>query len=135
MTRAARIALVAVASVVLLTGCATGPGDAARESIAERSYRGLPGQAAVGPAEQPLVTPLGGNRFALTLWGSSSCPRIPTAITTDGSGVLVQLAESGGEVCTADMAAMTHELLSPVPPPFTVTVEFDGIRSEVGTVG
>lgn len=134
MSRAVRIALVAVASVVLLAGCATGPGAAEPGSIAEKSYRGLPEQAAVEALEQPLVTPLGGSRFALTLWGSSSCPRIPTAIATDGAEVLVQLAESGGEVCTADMAPMTHELLSPVPSPFTVAIELDGVRSEVGTV-
>lgn len=56
-----------------------------------------------------------GSVFAVTTWGSSSCPLVPielSELTADAVGI--SFADSPGEVCTADMAPTTNEFTLPV---------------------
>ena len=122
----------ALAVVLLLAGCA-GPPDAS-----DRSYRGMlstsaaaPGASAVPP--QMLGQPVAAwvdrpRRFGITLWGSSSCPAVPSRIEANGPDrVSIQIEPSAGNPCTADLAPTSHEFS--VPPgagtlPLTITLVY-----------
>lgn len=108
----------ALAVVLLLAGC-TGPPNAA-----DRSYRGMLSTPAAPPGASPappmeLGTPLAGwvdkpRRFGVTLWGSSSCPAVPTRIEATGNDrVSITFEQAGEKVCTADLAPTTHEFTVP----------------------
>jgi hypothetical protein len=115
----------AVGTLLGAAACA-GPPNAA-----DRSYRGVappsvtpngtPGSSSTASPAPPgaFGTPLAGwvdkpRRFAVTLWGSSSCPAVPIRIEAAGSErVSITFEQAGDKVCTADMAPTTHEFTVP----------------------
>ena len=121
------LACILATGVVLGVGACAGPPNAA-----DRSYRGVVASPSVAPtvsagpsttasaAPPPgLGTPLAGwvdrpRRFGLTVWGSSSCPPVPTRIEATGSDrVNITFEQAGDKVCTADLAPTTHEFTVP----------------------
>ncbi|QDY90149.1 hypothetical protein E7Y32_07955 [Arthrobacter sp. UKPF54-2] len=123
----------ALAVVLLLVGCA-GPPDAA-----DRSYRGMlstsaaaPGAPSAAPPQtlgQPVVAWVDRpRRFGITLWGSSSCPAIPSRIEAAAPDrVSIRIEPSAGNPCTADLAPTSHEF--GIPPgagtlPLTITLVY-----------
>jgi hypothetical protein len=123
---------IAVMVVTLLAGCAG--------SIAERSYEGLPSDSAPSematPGQAELPDPDlgprvqwsdGGRLLSVSLFGSSSCPQQPTKLTRVAHDYLkVVVEQTGGDQCTADLRAMTYELVVPetVSATSPVTVKF-----------
>ena len=115
------------AGIVLgVTGCAGQPG------AADHSYRGVVASPSVTPHSSPdpsttavpapppgLGTPLAAwvekpRRFGVTLWGSSSCPAVPTRMeATAPDLVSISFEQAGEKACTADLAPMTYEFKVP----------------------
>ena len=115
------------AGIVLgATGCAGQPG------AADHSYRGVVASPSVTPHSSPdpsttavpapppgLGTPLAAwvekpRRFGVTLWGSSSCPAVPTRMeATAPDRVSISFEQAGEKACTADLAPMTYEFKVP----------------------
>lgn len=106
----------AIAGVILLLAACAGP-----PSVADRVERGLPeslsdAERATITWEEPSVVWLDeGRRFALITWGSSSCRPTVTAmdaLAADEVELRLVPPDTTGP-CTADMAAITHELTLP----------------------
>lgn len=125
MKRPATVALVLAITVMFLSACAP-------TSIADGSYRGEiePSAEADEPfSGQPRIGWIERNkRFALTIWGSSSCPSIPTSIKAEANNAItIHFEQSPRDSCTADMAATTYEFTVPSgsgATPLTVILEF-----------
>ena len=115
------------AGVVLGAGACAGPPNAA-----DRSYRGVVASPSVTPRPSPdpsttavpgpppgLGTPLAAwvekpRRFGVTLWGSSSCPAVPTRMeATARDRVSISFEQAGEKACTADLAPTTYEFTVP----------------------
>lgn len=133
------LACTLAAGILLGVAACAGPPNAA-----DRSYRGVVASPSVTPHASPgpsstaspaplpgLGTPLAGwvdkpRRFGVTLWGSSSCPAVPTRIEATGSDrVSITFGPAGEKVCTADLAPTTHEFTVPSRAdtlPLTVTL-------------
>ena len=127
---------VGVLCVVGLAACSA--------SIAASSYDGtLPDDAITTPAppedeEADLLAPFptagwldDGDRFAIVLGGSSSCPSYPVSMVVDDSRTLsIEIGQSG-PACTADMKLRTHVLTTPagLDPTGEITIRY----SESGT--
>lgn len=128
--------VVLCAGVMLLAGCASSePPD----SVAVRTYRGFPGvDHASGQRHgfQRYVR-LGPSRLALTFFGSSSCPPVPTAIHwVSRARLQVTVSASYPGACTADYAPITS-VISIAPgrlPSSTVTLQFLGDTSGLPAV-
>ena len=121
---------VLAAGIVLgVAGCAGPPGP---PGPADRSYRGVVASPSVTPRPSPdpsttavpgpppgLGTPLAAwvqkpRRFGVTLWGSSSCPAVPTRMeATARDRVSISFEQAGEKACTADLAPMTYEFKVP----------------------
>jgi hypothetical protein len=141
-------AVVTVSAVILLAACTGGPPIASDQeepsSVADRTYRGTtetsrgPGEGTVF-SESPQGTWLERNQtFAVTTWGSSSCPSIPTSIELEAkNAVAIHFEPSPHDPCTADMAPTTHEFTVPSgsgTTPLTITLtyaDWDGTDSIV----
>lgn len=55
-----------------------------------------------------------GSVFAVTTWGSSSCPLVPTELSgIAANAVGIHFEDSPQQACTADMAATSHEFTLP----------------------
>jgi len=67
-------------------------------------------------------------RFGITLWGSSSCPAVPSRIeATAPDRVSIRIEPSGGNPCTADLAPTSHEFSVPAGAgilPLTITLVY-----------
>ncbi len=108
---------------ILLTGCGG-------KSVANDVRAGVPDGVDVDPMN--ATTAVGwvdrGETFAIVTWGSSSCPPIATALTTEGEDrIAVTFEPSPNEVCTADMAPTTHEFDLPndvTSVPVTVDISY-----------
>lgn len=128
-TRLGGLVLVLVA--LTLSGC----------SVAVDSYRGLPTDAEGTPlftreetaghplTGEPLVSWLDDpDRFAVTLYGSSSCPPYPTGINGDADEqrISISTATTLWPICTADFGGTTYELVIPdeIDPSLDVTISF-----------
>ena len=118
---------------ILATGVVLGAaGCAGPPSAADRSYRGVVAAPSVTPGASPdpsttavpgpppgLGTPLAAwlekpRRFGVTLWGSSSCPAVPTRMeATARDRVSISFEQAGEKACTADLAPMTYEFKVP----------------------
>ena len=113
--------------VLLCVAACAGP-----HSVADRSYRGVVASPSVTPEASPdspttaspapppgLGMPVAGwvdkpRRFGVTLWGSSSCPAVPTRIEATGHDrVTISFEQAGEKACTADLAPTTHEFTVP----------------------
>ncbi|MCX6499027.1 MAG: hypothetical protein NTU93_09515 [Arthrobacter sp.] len=140
--RVTALAASAFVGIVMLTACAGPP------SAADRSYRGMlsnppvslgapkSAQPSAPPGASPaprltLGTPTAGwvdkpRRFGVPLWGSSSCPAIPTRIeATAPDRVTIRFEASAQNPCTADLAPTTHEFSVPAGAgtlPLTITL-------------
>ncbi|WP_157962566.1 hypothetical protein [Homoserinimonas sp. OAct 916] len=135
MKRSAIAALVLAATVTILSACAGAPPTAEEtpsiampSSVADRTYRGMP-ESNEPFSETPRIIWIERNKtFALTLFGSSSCPSIPTSITTDAdNAITIHFEQSSNDPCTADMAATTYEFTVPSgsgATPLTVTLDY-----------
>ncbi|WP_207455638.1 hypothetical protein [Desertivibrio insolitus] len=113
-----RIALVAVASVVLLAGCATGQ----PASIAEASYPGYPPGVPIAEQQRPGVRWLDEPVFALTLLESPDCPAVPTAMSVVGDSLAIELSASGTGPCRESATPITYELTAPADAARPLTV-------------
>jgi hypothetical protein len=123
-------ALVTASTVLMLAACTSGP-----PSVADDTYRGLP--EATSDSGDPTALSFSAQgawvkqnqTFALTTWGSSSCPLIPTSIESEADdAVTIHFERSPQTTCTADMAAITHEFTVPAgsdSTPLTVTLTYD----------
>jgi hypothetical protein len=96
------------ALLAAVSACSSGP-----HSIADSTYRGLPpGRAAVTavPVEGALATATKG-RLALTFWGSSDCPTVPTRLRVlNSSTVSVTVSRNYHHDCDADLGPTTSEI-------------------------
>lgn len=99
--------------VLLLAGCSGAAG------VADRSYAGLPESGGVPPEAEVTGEPVAvwveeGESFAVTTWGSSSCPAEPTSVETTDAGIVEISFETDAEgPCTADLAPTTSEFSVP----------------------
>lgn len=127
-------ALTCAVAAGLVLGAA---GCAGQDSVADRSYRGVVAPPSVTPGASPdpattaapappgLGTPLAGwvdrpRRFGVTLWGSSSCPAVPTRMEAEARDrVSITFEPAGQQACTADLAPTSYE--------FTVPAEADTV--------
>ncbi|POH66554.1 hypothetical protein C3B61_08315 [Cryobacterium zongtaii] len=115
-------------------------------SIAGSAYDGmLPDEAITTPApadeEANLLAPFptagwldGGDRFAIVLGGSSSCPSYPVSMVVDDSRTLsIEIGQSGGPACTADMKLRTHVLTTPagLDPTGEITIRYSESETAV----
>jgi hypothetical protein len=106
--------LVAALAVAVLAGCSP-------VSVADDSYPGSP--AGAPPSDGvigeggPIVSWLDeGETFAVTTFGSSSCPPVATSIDqTEGTAVVIHFESASASACTADMGPTTHEFTMPEP--------------------
>lgn len=113
LKRFSLLGVLALAAVVL-SGCASIIGGV------EREYAGLPEKLT---EEQRAQIPMGepsvwwmeeGSTAVLVTWGSSSCPyEVARIEAVSGGEVALRLDVTGGEACTADIAARSHELVLP----------------------
>lgn len=115
-SRLTAASLVALAALIL-TGCTGDAAPGQDGSIATDVYPGLP-EDATGPVGTEQTTAVwladGRERFAIVTWGSSSCPPVATELTVVGpDAVSLSFGEPVQDVCTADMAATTHEFVMP----------------------
>jgi hypothetical protein len=108
-----RLAVLVCGTAVVLVGCAHHARPSVH-SIALTTYRGLPpGVHFVRvPEAQAQAVRQGADRLALTLWGSGSCPWVPTAANAIGPTevrVTVRTVVPSGthRVCTADLSPTT----------------------------
>ena len=122
----------ALAVVLLIAGCAGPP------NTADRSYRGMLSTSAAAPGASPappqtLGKPVAAwvdrpRRFGITLWGSSSCPAVPSRIeATAPDRVSIRIEPSAGNPCTADLAPTSHEFSVPAGAgtlPLTITLVY-----------
>lgn len=117
--------------VLVLAGCS---GD---RGVADRSYAGLPEAGGVPPKVDVDTEPIAvwveeGETFAVTTWGSSSCPAEPTSIETTDAGVVEILFDIDSDgPCTADLAPATSEFTVPdgaATSPLVITVR--GVSEE-----
>lgn len=101
-------------AVVMCTAVACSRPEPAPVSIAATTYRGLPSDAPTsrtGPGGASAIWR--GATIELTLWGSSSCPAVPVALTVRDPAsveVKVDLGRGRARECTADSAATTSVL-------------------------
>jgi len=111
-SRRSRLAIPLIV-VLLLAGCSGG------QSVADRSYAGLPESGDVPPdavvnAQSIAIWIEEGESFAVTMWGSSSCPAEPTLIEATDAGVVdLRFDTDSVGPCTADLAPTTHEFTVP----------------------
>ncbi|GAA1055952.1 hypothetical protein GCM10017608_13910 [Agromyces luteolus] len=143
------LAGLAIASALVLTGCNPGsgavedfPGLPVAEEEATDEAGGEETNLGGGTEEEtdeedtievpeptgdePFVQYLDdGGKLAVTIWGSSTCPVVPTEITVlaeagEGNAVEVKLPEPETGPCTADYVPHTTVFWTPV---FTTTTE------------
>ena len=112
-------------TVLLLAGCS------GAQSAADRSYAGLPESGGVPPEAEINAEPIAvwieeDESFAVTTWGSSSCPAEPTSIETSDAGVVdIEFDTVSDGPCTADLAPNTSEFTVPgdvATSPLVITV-------------
>lgn len=114
--------------LLVLAGCSS------PDSVAESSYAGLPesmDETDIGVSGEPVATWIEEDEtFAVTMWGSSSCPAVPSSIeTTDAGGVEIEFVTDSSGPCTADLAPTTHEFAVPddaATSPLEVTMLWEG---------
>ncbi|WP_281884387.1 hypothetical protein [Agromyces rhizosphaerae] len=114
--RPASAVLAAAALVAALTACDP-------HSVAVRTYDGpaedgiatpAPSDAPAGQFDPGVAWVDDGERIALTIPGSSSCPYVPTDISVpDPSIIEIEVVRTGGDACTADLGLRTHEIPTP----------------------
>lgn len=99
--------------VALLMAGLGGCGDG---NVARDTYPGLPPGADEAEVEKRLLAPEpmltwleDGDAFAITTWGSSSCPPVAVEIESDPDSITVEFEDSDDEVCTADLGPTSHE--------------------------
>ncbi len=99
--------MAAAVSVILAAGC----GDKGPNSVADRTYRGVPaGLLTFGDGTDPVAVIEPDDKLALAVWGGSSCPSVPVAFDIlNRHEVGVTLVENGARVCTADLGPTTSE--------------------------
>lgn len=156
------LATAAVASALLLAGCASGSGpiedfpglpvveeDAEAEGEAEDTEEGGPTEDEVDEEEveeepeptgdEPVVQYLNdGGRLAITIWGSSTCPIVPsdlrvTAEAGEGNAVEAELPELPDGPCTMDYTPHTTVFSTPADVTTTEPLEVT-IGDQVVTV-
>ena len=122
-------------TLTVLSGAAVGcAGSEPPHSIAARTYRGFPRvdhASDQAPGVRWFVR-LGPSRLALTFFGSSSCPPVPTAthwVSRTRLQVTVSARYPGA--CTADYGSTTSVISFPPGrlPSSTVTLQFLGDTS------
>jgi len=119
--------MVTTVAGVLIAGCGGPdlvPGGPAPEPV--RSWgTSSPGVWAADAVDVP--SPSGGavrvaaglngrGELLITTWGSSSCPRLPSSVETDGSSVVVETKQFnlfGGDGCTSDASPTTSSVSLP----------------------
>jgi len=111
-----------IAAMLLFTGCSGG--------VARSSERGIPEGLDIdwsgeGPAAGWVDE---GETFAVVTWGSSSCPRVASALEVVAEDHLDLTFDAGSNgICTADMAATTHTFDLPsgiTKAPVTITISY-----------
>ena len=129
-----------VVTLTVLSGAAVGcAGSEPPHSVAVRTYRGFPriDHGSDRTPSVPRFVRLGSNRLALTFFGSSSCPPVPTATHwVSRTRLQVTVSASYPGACTADYAAITS-VISIAPgrlPSSTVTLQFLGDTSGLPAV-
>lgn len=101
-------ALTVIVLGAALAGCGGDP-----ETVATKTYRGIVEWTETKTSETAAswVTP--GSTFAITTWGSSSCPDVPVKVEGTTDSITVAFESNSQEACTADLAPTTHEF--PLP--------------------
>lgn len=125
MARKAFVSVLVALGALGLSSCAT-------SSVADHVYSGLPEQLEYHPGSEELQALWldDSARFAVVTWGSSSCPSVATKLTVEAADQLqLTFGQPQEGLCTADMAATTHEFVTPgelTGRPVHLTVRFDG---------
>jgi hypothetical protein len=156
------LATAAVASALLLSGCAPGSGpiedfpglpvveeDLEAEGEAEDTEDGGPTEDEADEedveeepeptGDEPVVQYLNdGGRLAITIWGSSTCPVVPTELRVtaeagEGNAVEAVLPEPPNRPCTMDFTPHTTVFSTPADVTTTEPLEV-AIGEQVVTV-
>lgn len=130
------LAVVALASVFLLSGCMPGPGpiedypglpvveeetdEGADVESEDEGEDGPEEEVAEPTGDEPYVRYLGdGGRLSITIWGSSTCPVVPselrvTAKADEGNAVEAVLPDPPNRPCTMDYTPHTTVFFTPM---------------------
>jgi hypothetical protein len=105
-------ALALAAASILLAGCS------APVSVADDTSSGGPpgfdGSGGLLNGEPSAIWISGRRQFAIVTFGSSSCPPVPTAISSsDATHIAITFVKSPNSPCTADLAPTTHQFSLP----------------------
>lgn len=130
-------------TTVLAVAACSGTGNSTVSAAVVTHTRGVPPNVgeSIAPATgtpKPFATWAGPHQIYVTMWGSSSCPRLPTSVHAEGAHTLrIKTAEhylhKGDDACTSDLAATTStvNLPSTVDETAALTVSIDGITTRV----
>ncbi len=102
------LALTLVALSTALVGCSA-PVSVANDTSAG-GPPGFDGSGGLLNGEPSAIWISGRREFAIVTFGSSSCPPVPTAISSsDATHIAITFVRSPNSPCTADLAPTTHK--------------------------
>lgn len=124
------VATLPIVLALLASGCGGEP-----DTVAVRTYQGVPDQMppdSAGSSEPQVVWEQQGSTFAVTTYGSSTCPAVATRLVGKGNSVRVGFEPNPQKNCTADLAPTTHIFDLPIERSSApVTVEITGLGEPV----
>lgn len=103
---------------ILLALCLAVTGCSAPQSVAYDTFTGTPpgfdGAGGLLNGSPGAIWISGRRQFAIVTFGSSSCPPVPTSISSsDSSHIAITFVPSPNSPCTADLTATTHKFTLP----------------------
>jgi hypothetical protein len=105
-------AVAAILVVAALAGCSTAPGKPVDDYAGEPKGVDAPASSAGGASWAAWLD--GGERFAIVLYGSSTCPpTVATVSATANDSITATLAPAPGGVCTHDFVPHTTVFATP----------------------
>ena len=93
----------------MLGFCSSCGGDARPESIAVTGSPGVWPGSTTAPGKPAARWVERGETFAVTLWGSGTCPPVPTRLQSDPAAgrIILTISENYKGACTADLGPYT----------------------------
>ncbi|GAA2047708.1 hypothetical protein [Leifsonia soli] len=105
-------AAAAILVVAALAGCSTAAGKPVEDYSGEPKGVDAPASSAGGASWAAWLD--GGDRFAIVLYGSSTCPpKVASVTATAGDTITATLAPAPGGICTRDYVPHTTVFATP----------------------
>lgn len=105
-------ATAAILVVAALAGCSSAPGKPVEDYAGEPKGIDAPASSAGGASWAAWLD--GGERFAIVLYGSSSCPpKVANVSATANDTITATLAPAPGGICTRDYVPHTTVFTTP----------------------